>query len=160
TILISLLEELDLLKRAPEIKFLASDIDRAILEQASKGVYSASEIRTLPEKHARWFKPIRTSGSDDVRYIADKKLRDSITFAPLNLMDAPYPFKNQFDLIFCRNVLIYFDRDTSQRVVGEMARHLRPGGFLFLGHSEAGVLRPDSLKVTANAVYQKTGKIN
>ena len=60
-----------------------------------------------------------------------------------------------FDIIFCRNVLIYFDRETAQKVVTEMARHLRPGGYLFLGHSEAGVIRPESLKVVANAVFRK-----
>lgn len=156
SILMTLLAELERQHRAPDIKFLATDIDHSMLEHASRGVYSTAEIRSLPaDMRERWFKPLRHQDDTPARFVADRFLRNSITFAPLNLVQTPYPFKHQFDIIFCRNVLIYFDRATGKKVVAEMARHLRPGGFLFLGHSEAGVPRPDELKVVSNAVYRK-----
>ena len=156
TILMSLLAELEIIRQFPEIKFLATDIDRSMLDHASRGIYSQSEVRSLPSEFQRkWFRPLASPSDENPRFLANQTLRDSITFAPLNLFDTPYPFKHLFDVIFCRNVLIYFDRPTSEKVVAEMARHLRPGGFLFLGHSEAGVIRPDNMKAVANAVYRK-----
>jgi chemotaxis protein methyltransferase CheR len=157
SILMNVFVSMAKIKQFPDIKFLATDIDRSMLEAASRGVYSESEIKSLPTPYReQWFKEIsRSESGQHSRYLADRQLRESITFAPLNLVEFPYPFQHKFDIIFLRNVLIYFDRETGQRVVSEIAKFMRPGAFLFLGHSEAGVLRPDSLKPVANAVYKR-----
>lgn len=157
SILINVFECMATQKQYPDIKFLATDIDRSMLEAASRGVYSEPELKSLPGRfREQWFKEISNpEPGHHSRYLADRHLRESITFAPLNLIEFPYPFQHKFDIIFLRNVLIYFDRETSHRVVSEIAKFMRPGGYLFLGHSEAGVLRPDSLKPVANAVYKR-----
>jgi chemotaxis protein methyltransferase CheR len=82
--------------------------------------------------------------------------RSMITFALLNLVETPYPFQHKFDVIFLRNVMIYFDKDTIQKVVDGMYEALAPGGYLFLGHSEAmsGVHR--GLQRIGPSVYRKT----
>ena len=64
------------------------------------------------------------------------ELRQSISFGRLNLMEAPYGIDTDMHVIFCRNILIYFDKATQEKVLGQLCRHLRPGGYLFLGHSE------------------------
>lgn len=76
-----------------------------------------------------------------------------ITFAPFNLMSDPFPFEYPFDIIFCRNVLIYFERETSTSVVSRLSRALRPGGILFLGHTESGIPKPDYMGTLDVAAY-------
>ena len=158
TILMTIMSELEAIRQFPDMKFLATDIDRTVLEQASCGVYSMSEMKSLPPQMHKWFKPLGGANDDHPRFVADKRLREGIVFAQMNLVDFPYSFKHGFDIVFCRNVLIYFDQVTSEKVIAEITRHLRPGGFLFLGHSEAGVIRPSNLKHIANAVYRKDQK--
>ena len=83
-------------------------------------------------------------------------LRGLIRYANLNLMNE-YPFQHKFDIIFCRNVLIYFDRQTVDRVIEKLADALAPGGLLFIGHSETGAIRCASLEPVSTAVYRKKG---
>ena len=84
---------------------------------------------------------------------ANSELRDMITFAPFNLMTDPYPFEHKFDVVFCRNVLIYFDQPTASAVVSRLSGALRPGGILFLGHTESGIPRPDYMGTLDVAAY-------
>ena len=83
------------------------------------------------------------------------ELRSCIRFAPINLMDNSYPFDRDMDIILCRNVLIYFDRATQESVLERLCSHLRPGGYLFLGHSESitGLRLP--VTQAANTIFQR-----
>ncbi|WP_374031304.1 CheR family methyltransferase [Bdellovibrio bacteriovorus] len=78
-----------------------------------------------------------------------------IRFAPFNLMNPKYEFQHKFHVIFCRNVLIYFDEPTTKRVIDNLVSCLAPGGYLILGHSESGNVKHPGLKPMSRAVYQK-----
>ena len=78
-----------------------------------------------------------------------------IRFAQLNLIDFPYAFKHQFDIIFCRNVLIYFEQEMGNKVVDTMLSYLKPGGILVLGHSESGCMRSKLGKSISHAVFER-----
>jgi chemotaxis protein methyltransferase CheR len=116
-----------------QIEIVGSDIDTRALAAASAGIYGARALMKLPKDIiARYFEPV-TPGT----YRIDPGLRDSIQFTKVNLVDPREMARHRnFDIIFCRNVLIYFD-DTSRRIAGEnLFDSLRPGGFICLGHSE------------------------
>ncbi len=134
-----------------ELKFLASDIDTAVLGRAASGIYSYEDLKSLPAfLRTKWVKELENG-----RGQMTAAIRDSIRFARFNLQTERWPFQHPFDVIFCRNVLIYFDRETCLRIVEQMVQSLAPGGFLFLGHSESGMLRNDELQLIGNAVAQK-----
>lgn len=136
------------------IKFLSADIDEEVLQRAAVGTYSETEARMVPPllRH-KYFRPI--PGARNAQLQVQPALKRMITFARFNLMDDPYPFKHPFDIIFCRNVLIYFERDTAVKVVNKLCRALRPGGYLFLGHSEVGIVGNELMTTIASAVYQR-----
>ena len=83
------------------------------------------------------------------------ELRNRVTFQHLNLMDERYPVDREFDAIFCRNLLIYFDKATQEAVVGRLCRHLRPGGYLFLGHAESLAGKEHPLEWLGDAVFRR-----
>ncbi|MEH3102620.1 MAG: chemotaxis protein CheR [Sphingomonas phyllosphaerae] len=142
-------------RRGPNYGILATDIDTDVLAAARRGVFHADAINVVPPAlRDRYVAFARASGRDEVRMVPD--LRAAIGFARLNLMDAVYPVGDAMDLIFCRNVLIYFDRETQERVVRKLVARLRHGGHLFLGHAEsiAGIDLP--LLTVANTVFQRT----
>jgi chemotaxis protein methyltransferase CheR len=133
------------------IHFLATDIDTEVLKRAANGVYTETEIQSVPSiQRQTYFHKLDKNST----YQANPDLRQMIRFAQLNLMD-PLPFQHPFDIIFCRNVLIYFDQATAQQVVEKLASSLRPEGYLFLGHSESGTMRSPKLKPLTHAVYQR-----
>ena len=137
-----------------QLKFLASDIDTEVLTIASEGVYSFEDLKSLPVLHRqRW-----VSERDDGDFQLRRELRDSIRFARFNLHTEKWPFQYGFDFIFCRNVLIYFDREDCNTIIDKMVRSLTPGGLLFLGHSESGMLRHPLVESVSNAVARKKGK--
>ena len=84
-------------------------------------------------------------------------LSDIITFRRMNLMDDRFPIKQPLDLIFCRNVMIYFDRPTQERLVAKFFKYLKPGGHLFIGHSESLQWVTHSFKTIAPTIYWKEG---
>jgi len=115
---------------------LATDIDTVVLETARRGIYPAELVEPVPATlRQRYVATAVDRGSSEVRIVP--ALRSAIGFARLNLMDARYPVGEPMDIIFCRNVLIYFDKETQERVVRRLCDNLRPGGYLFLGHSES-----------------------
>jgi len=131
---------------------LASDISTKALRAAQAGVYKMQAVEKLPiEILRKYFEKGMgdTAGFARVR----KELRDNITFKHINLLEVP-AFDTKFDVIFCRNVMIYFDRAVQQRVVNALERHLRPGGYLFISHSESLNGVTHGMRWIAPAAYQ------
>lgn len=139
------------LKSQWDTRILATDISGQVLEKAKRGVYSAEEIATLP---AAW-KMKYFHSYDREHVVLDPKLRNEVIFRRFNLMDAEYPFKRNFHVIFCRNVMIYFDQATKQALADKFYERLERGGYLFIGHSES--LQRETTKFTyvMPAVYRK-----
>ncbi len=122
----------------PLFKFdiLGSDISTQMLEKAAKGVYQANKLVTVPmELKKRYFLKSKDPNIHNVR--VHPILQKNIRLTYLNLMDNSYSIKETFDVIFCRNVLIYFDRPTQEKVINKLCLQLKPGGYFFIGHSES-----------------------
>jgi chemotaxis protein methyltransferase CheR len=118
-----------------DFRILATDISTKVLQMAQDGIYSKEQIAPVPpllrNKYVRYGK-----GDRSLTRIAPA-LRRTVSFHQLNLMDADYCVRDMFDIIFCRNVLIYFERPTQEAVINKLCRNLKPGGYLFVGHSES-----------------------
>jgi len=115
---------------------LATDISTKVLEQAKRGMYDEALADPVPTALRKQYL-LRGKGSSSGLVRVSPALRGKVSFHQLNFMDESYPLRNKFDIVFCRNVLIYFDRDTQERVLCNICRHINPGGYLFLGHSES-----------------------
>ncbi|WP_439816760.1 CheR family methyltransferase [Zavarzinia sp. CC-PAN008] len=127
----------DLAPRMGRFSFavLGTDICTTVLEQARKAIYPAEMMAPVPEEmRRRYVMRARASTRNEVRIVPE--LRARARFQHLNLMDRRYPVDTDVDVIFCRNVLIYFDKPRQAAVLNTLCSHLRPGGYLFLGHSE------------------------
>lgn len=136
-------------------KFLATDIDLEVLETASRGIYSESLVKDVPAVTlGKFFSKIKEPKGGSA-YKVRNRFRDEIRFAPFNLVEFPYRFAHKFDIIFCRNVLIYFEPQVASRVVDELINQLRPGGLLFLGHSESGCHQSKLTNTLSHAVYER-----
>jgi chemotaxis protein methyltransferase CheR len=132
-------------------KILATDISNKVLEEAKKGVYDNKEIETIP---AQWKLAYIKKLDEDSSVICDK-LKEEVLFQKFNLMETVFPFRRRFHVIFCRNVMIYFDENTRRKLVNKFSDLLEPGGYLFIGHSEALNREETSLKYVIPAVYRK-----
>ncbi len=132
---------------------LATDISSRVLSTARAGVYEAARIEgLLPDQERRNFRRRKDDGVDVIEAVPE--LRSLIKFARLNLM-GPWPMRGPFDAIFCRNVMIYFDRPTRENLVRRFASLLAPGGTLFIGHSETLEADKVGLSYVKPAVYEK-----
>lgn len=121
-----------------QFRILGTDISTSVLRLAKLGIYSKEMIGPVPEDLAkRYFLRSRDKASSEVRVVPE--LRRIVNFMRMNLMDPSYPVDRDVDIIFCRNVLIYFDKATQRKVVDRLCSHLRPGGYLLVGHSESMV---------------------
>ncbi len=118
-----------------DIKILATDISRNVLRQAEAGVYSQKRLGDVPPALRHRHFTVTRKGDDKVFTVNDN-VRRLIAFRYLNLME-PWPFGGPFDFIFCRNVMIYFDKPTQESLVNRYWDCLEPGGLLFTGHSES-----------------------
>ncbi len=135
-----------------DAKLLATDLDSNVLSTASTGVYTSERFQTMsPARLKNWFKPV---GSDGKTYTAVNELRTLITFKQLNLMH-DWPMKGPFDAIFCRNVIIYFDKETQRALFERMALLQRPGDHLFLGHSESLYRVCDKYDLIGKTIYRR-----
>lgn len=113
----------------------ASDIDTQVLEKALAGVYRQEELRTLsPQQMQRFF--FRGTGPHAGMVRVRPELANTVTFARLNLLANEWAIPGPFDAIFCRNVMIYFDKETQEKILRRFVTQLKPGGILFAGHSE------------------------
>jgi chemotaxis protein methyltransferase CheR len=122
-------------RETAEVKILASDLNTQVLAQARQGVYPLERLAPLPPE---WRRRYFQKGVNHFEGFARLKegVRRLVEFIRLNFME-PFHFSEEFDVIFCRNVMIYFDRQNQQRLVGQFHQCLRPGGYLFIGHSES-----------------------
>ncbi|MFO0708021.1 MAG: protein-glutamate O-methyltransferase [Nitrospira sp.] len=137
-----------------DFQILASDLSTRVLAKAASGTYDEERVRDVPpEIVQRHF--LRGRGESAGMIKAKPHLSNIIKFRRLNLMDDTFPIKSPLDLIFCRNVMIYFDRPTQEKLVNKFHRYLRPGGYLFIGHSESLQWVNHPFKSIAPTIYQK-----
>ena len=137
-----------------DARILATDISTDILAAARRGVYAAEMLEHAPEFCTRSYFDAVVAGDHAGSFRANEELRSMIKFGRLNLMD-PWPMSGPFDAIFCRNVMIYFDPETQARLVARFAALLRPGGILFIGHSESLMGNDCGLANQGPAIYRK-----
>jgi chemotaxis protein methyltransferase CheR len=137
-----------------DIRILATDLDTEVLARGERGVYDEERVRGLPAARLERF--FRADGhGKSVRYAVTQELRDLITFRELNLMRA-LPMRGPFDAIFCRNVIIYFDKDTQRELFARIAQLQRPGDLLFLGHSESLYRVSDAYTLVGKTIYRRS----
>ncbi len=130
---------------------LATDISERALSMARKGVYSADHVSQLPGNLQRKYFTLARPGE---MAVVDKIKREA-TFRRFNLMNSSFPFKKPFQMIFCRNVMIYFDQPTRDALVGRYHQHTEPGGYLFIGHSETLGRSQSRYQYIQPALYRK-----
>ena len=127
-----IVKDYQLFNPACRCRILATDISVSALERAAAGNYPAEKIRTLPEAYRRRYLRDDNQGGYSVRH----EVRELVTFRRLNLMREEFPFAKRFHVVFCRNVMIYFDTETRNRLIGAFHRVIADAGYLFVGHSE------------------------
>lgn len=152
SIVFSLLDELGM-GILPKVQVLATDISTRVLAHAKKGVYPAERFRDLPQQQVRQYL-LRGQGRWKGWCLVKKELRAAVNVQRLNLME-PLSTLPMFPLIFCRNVMIYFDRPTQQNLVNRLGDRLEPGGYLFIGHSESLTGIEHGLEYIQPAIYRK-----
>jgi chemotaxis protein methyltransferase CheR len=149
------LQEFRRQKQGPDYSILATDISTEVLAIAVAGRFTQAMMDPVPaDFYARYVLQARDPALDEVRIVP--QLRSKISWARLNLMDQHYPVGRDMDFIFCRNVLIYFDKSTQDAVLARLLSHLAPSGYLILGHSEAAAAAGLQLTQIVNTIYQKT----
>ncbi|MDQ8153028.1 MAG: protein-glutamate O-methyltransferase CheR [Gemmatimonadota bacterium] len=134
-------------------RILATDLSHRVLAKAKEGAYTAENVRDIPPQTLNRHFERQRDGAHD-RWVAKPHLRSIIRFGKLNLM-GDWPMKGAFDAIFCRNVMIYFDRETQERLVQRFSKLLAPDGYLFIGHSETLHSLKHDLRYVAPAAYAK-----
>jgi chemotaxis protein methyltransferase CheR len=140
--------------RTWDVKILATDLDSDVLAKAQRGVYTADRVRSIgPQRLSRFF--VEKRGREGPCYEVSPELTALITFKQLNLMH-PLPMKGPLDAIFCRNVVIYFDKDTQRELFARVAQLQRPGNLLFLGHSESLFKVSESYTPIGKTVYRRS----
>ncbi len=135
------------------IRILATDIDSDILQTARYGEYMAERVAKLPKDQIhRWF--YRGTGSRAGKVKIKAELKEFIQFRQVNLI-ATWPIKTPLDMVFYRNVMIYFDTQTQKRLLDRMAEKVKPGGYLFIGHSETIPSDMKAFKLVGQTIYQR-----
>ena len=139
--------------RSIDVRILATDLDSNALAHCKAGIYSLDRVEKIPaERLRRWFS--RGTGSNDGFVRVKPELTELISFKRLNLMSS-WPMKGLFDVIFCRNVIIYFDKATQKQLVERYADILSPDGHLFLGHSESLMNMTERFTLLGKTIYRK-----
>lgn len=136
-----------------DIRILATDISDRMMEKARKGIYDGEAVKTLPPLLKQKYFESSYAGSRQQNKVSPM-IQSMISFAKLNLMEE-WPMRGPFEAIFCRNVMIYFDKPTQERLVGRFWSMLREGGYLFVGHSESLTFLKHEYRYLQPAVYQK-----
>lgn len=135
------------------VSIMASDLDTSVLATAEKGVYPLDRVEKIsPERMKRFF--LKGSGSQEGFVCVRPELRRLITFQRLNLLDPNWPLRGPLDVIFCRNVMIYFDKPTQYKILSRFAPLMREHGLLFAGHSESFLHAADLFRSKGKTVYE------
>ena len=134
-------------------EILASDISMQILKKARRGHYPIDQAKNIPHNYLQNY-CLKGVGSQQGTFMIDRKIRDNVSFMQVNL-NKSLPTLGDFDMLFLRNVMIYFDVQTKKQVVERLLGQLRPGGYLLIGHSESLNGIRDDLKQIMPSVYQK-----
>lgn len=137
-----------------DVKILGTDISTRILRKAMAGRYPERVVEPVPELLRR--RHFRREGSE---YVVSEQLRDMVMFRQANLSNLPTPVKGGLDIVFCRNVMIYFQDDLRRGLVQEFYRVLKPGGYLIVGHSESLVKLQGDFELVRPSVYRKPGAL-
>ncbi len=140
---------------ARQASILATDLDTQVLEKARLGIYTFDQVKHLSQERLRRFF-LKGTGPQAGRVKVRPELRQMIRFEPLNLTDADYGIGQGFDAIFCRNVMIYFDKPTQGQVLTRFEPLLKPGGLLFAGHSENFSYVTQAFRLRGQTVYERT----
>ncbi|MGH4120984.1 CheR family methyltransferase [Clostridium sp.] len=132
-------------------KILATDISQKVLQVAEKGIYSYDAVNTMPKMWVlKYF-----NKAENQNYQIGQEIRDEIIYRDFNLMTEIFPFKKKFHVIFCRNVMIYFEPKTKMELINKFYDITEPGGYLFIGHSESVNKNETKYKYIMPAVYRK-----
>jgi chemotaxis protein methyltransferase CheR len=136
-----------------DTRILATDIDTNVVAKADTGIYPLDRVRDMDSKRRRrWFQ--KGTGANAGKCRVHASLREMIAFRPLNLL-GPWPMRGPFDIIFCRNVVIYFDKETQHSLFDRYADILAPGGYLYIGHSESLFRISNRFRSVGGTVYRK-----
>jgi chemotaxis protein methyltransferase CheR len=136
-------------------RILGTDISTDILQRAINAVYKEEKVETVPDKlKKKYLLRSKDRKLKKVRVISD--LRNKASFKRLNFMDTTYNIAEEFDVIFCRNVLIYFNRDTQEKVINRLCTKLHKGGYFFIGHSESIMGMDVPLKQIKPTIFVRT----
>jgi chemotaxis protein methyltransferase CheR len=138
----------------PEVRILATDIDTQVLAKGSAGVYKAEILEAVDADLARKYF-LRGRGEYEGSFMVKDSLKKLVYFRRLNLLNESYPMSRKFDVIFCRNVIIYFDRESQKRLFERFYRYLDGDGYLFVGHSETLTGVTDKFYFVKNTIYRK-----
>ncbi len=137
-----------------DTRILATDISTSVLRKCLAGTYDEERTQSMPPGfRERYFD--RVNGSDPPAYSASESLRRMILFRRLNLSTPPFPMRGPLDAVFCRNVMIYFDNTVRMRLLNEIHRLLKPGGYLFVGHAESLTGMVSRFRVLKPSIYVK-----
>lgn len=142
-----------------DIKIYASDIDTNVLEVAQTGTYREERLSPVKAEYKIKYFTMRQTEREK-EYTAKQILKDLLIFKKINLLEEPYPIQEKMDIIFCRNVIIYFDKPTQQKIFNQMERLLVDDGILIIGHSETMFGISESFKFLGHTIYQKKSAQN
>ncbi len=151
SIAITVLEALG--ARAQDVEIIATDIDTSVLAKASAGLYSIDRIESLSDAHKQFF--FRGTGKNAGQVKVKPEVQRLVKFHQLNLLDKSWVVKGCFDIMFCRNVLIYFDKETQRSILDRFHPMLADDGLLFVGHSESLLHMNDKFRLRGKTVYDK-----
>ncbi len=140
----------EILPPGMRVKILATDVSPGSIQKAQSGCYKFSmEDNISPLYIQKYFT------KEGEHYWVSDEIKRNVTFRLFNLMD-PFPFNNPFDIIFCRNVMIYFNRETQEKLVNNFYNHLSENGLLFIGHSESLIQIKHNFGYHEPTIYKKT----
>jgi chemotaxis protein methyltransferase CheR len=140
----------------PPVQIIATDIDTNVLVTAENGIYPLERVEKMPPAQVKRFF-LRGKGDKEGFVRVRPELRKLITFRQLNLLADSWPINGQFDAIFCRNVMIYFDKQTQSKILSRFVPLMKPNGLLFAGHSENFLYSTNALKLRGKTVYELSG---
>ncbi|MCL1886653.1 MAG: chemotaxis protein CheR [Betaproteobacteria bacterium] len=151
SIAITLCEAFNSLK--PPVQIIATDIDTNVLKTAADGIYSSDKVEKLSQNYLKKFF-LNGKGKHAGMVRVRQELRDLITYRQVNLLESNWPIRGSFDAIFCRNVMIYFDKQTQGKILSRFVSLMKPDGLLFAGHSENFTYVSNDFKLVGKTVYK------